>query len=147
MAILNILSKTMILALAVTSHALSTTRYTQAIPAGAVVVGTREDLNAAVKANPATILDDVDNGFHLIDDKGKVIAVASDELIPELEDAFKNADAASAKDELEGNVQESKRDNALALAPQACAHRRCFNSIICVTYKDCHICGSNKKCI
>lgn len=147
MAILNALSKAMLLALVATGNALSTTRYTQAIPAGAVVVGTREDLNAAAKANPSTVLDDVDNGFHLVDDNGKVVAVASDELIPELEDAFKNMDAADAKDELEGNTQEAKRDDAMTLAPQACAHRRCFNSVICITYKDCHICSSRKKCI
>ena len=143
---INILLKTVLLALVAGCHALSTTRYTQGIPAGAVVVGTREDLNAVVKANPSTVLNDADNGFHLVDGNGKVVAVASDELIPELENTMREIDAANAKGSLEGDTQEVKRDGATASAPLACAHRRCFNSVICITYKDCHICSRN-RCI
>ncbi|PGH18651.1 hypothetical protein AJ80_04398 [Polytolypa hystricis UAMH7299] len=144
---------------------MSTTKYSQGVPEGAIVAPNREALNAIVEANPETILHDRDGGFHLLDMEGNVVAVAADELIPELQASFDEADKIIAKEKEE---EEKKRDKAEAgdntpekekeeettkraeaglAADQACAHRRCFNSIICVTYKDCHICSSRNICI
>ncbi|KAB8272606.1 hypothetical protein BDV30DRAFT_211983 [Aspergillus minisclerotigenes] len=79
---------------------------------------------------------------------GIPVAVAADSLCPELDKSFAEADTMIAQNQLEGEDHMGTDDGLDSTAgANACAHRRCFNSVICITYRDCHICSSRHICI
>ncbi|KAK2751017.1 hypothetical protein FQN57_000092 [Myotisia sp. PD_48] len=126
------------LAFAIPGLTMTTGRSAPAAPEGAVFVSTREELNKIVRANPETILDDVEGGFQLVDMAGKIKAVATGQLVPELKAAIKSAEAAAAKRELDGTSELTERAESEVQGKLACSHPRCFNSATCLTYTDCH---------
>ncbi|RAL02317.1 uncharacterized protein BO80DRAFT_463544 [Aspergillus ibericus CBS 121593] len=132
---------------------MSLTRYTAPIPEGAKVVETREQLNQAARQNPQTVLYDQDGGYMLKDEDGTVVAVAADSLCPELDQAVAEVEAKQAQEKLAGTTGdpgETKRDvndDLGANRPLRCSHPRCFNSAICLTYTDCHVCLRHNHCI
>lgn len=150
------LGKLLVLILVSSSSAMSLTRYTAPIPQGAKVVETREQLNQVVRENPETVLYDQDGGYMLKDESGTVVAIAADSLCPELDQAVAEVEALQAETKLAGNAGDqgdtntNKRDvNDVqdTNRPLRCSHPRCFNSAICLTYTDCHVCLRQHHCI
>ncbi|KAE8420467.1 hypothetical protein BDV36DRAFT_249354 [Aspergillus pseudocaelatus] len=130
------------------SAAMSFTRYSKPVPEGLIVCETREQMNQAVRDHPETVLHDEGGGYYLKDMNGIPVAVAADSLCSELDNSFAEADAMIAQNQLKGEDQvETEDDLDTTAGANACAHRRCFNSVICITYRDCHICSSRHICI
>jgi hypothetical protein len=187
MASTGILLKGILLALAATTFAMSTTRYSKGVPEGAVVISTRQELNDFAGQHLSSALFERDGGLQLIDMDRTVLAVVSDELLPELEATILEQKAQIAKRQLEedydpaedeewgmdddedatfermriewdkltdaqkrGEVEgaAAKRDATGAEGSQGCSFPRCFNTMHCRTFNDCHICGKGtKKCM
>lgn len=186
MAFENLPSKkiTLICAIYLFSTAMSTfTRYTKPIPQGVIVCDTYEQLSAVAKDHPDTGLWEGDGGYYIRDggEKGKILAVASDALIPELDSRTADLGAHLAKhpeerapedpEELKAwiaadpghctkvdapsadcdrNTKANNNDKSQVrhdAHPNRCSHPRCFNSAICLTYTDCHVCLRNRHCI
>lgn len=74
---------------------------------------------------------------------GIPVAVAANSLCPALYNSFAETDAMIApQNQLKGEDQvETDDDLDTTAGANACAHRHCFNSVICITYRDCHICS------
>ncbi|RAH50051.1 uncharacterized protein BO95DRAFT_438786 [Aspergillus brunneoviolaceus CBS 621.78] len=153
----------LILLLISISSAMSLTRYSKPVPSGAIVAETREQLNQITFENQYTLLHEEDGGYMLKQtEDGTVVAVAGDALCAELDKVFADLDAREAAEKNQehqqggdsstggsgnGETRRSANDIQADDRLNACAHRRCFNSVICITYRDCHICSSRNVCI
>ncbi|PWY70494.1 hypothetical protein BO70DRAFT_365435 [Aspergillus heteromorphus CBS 117.55] len=151
----------LIFSLVTPSSAMSLSRYTAPVPAAATVVETREQLNEVVRKNAHTVLHDQDGGYMLKDESGAVVAVAADSLCPELDRAFAEVEAKEAEMKLAGDSTEKAEEGEEqgdvhrrdlekvqdADRPLRCSHPRCFNSALCLSYTDCHVCTRYNHCI
>jgi hypothetical protein len=131
-----------------TSMAASTTRYNIPISESTKVLETRHELNDLAAEYPLGGLDGQNGGYYLKDGDENVVAVASDSLCEELDATVERLRQSHTDwdDESEGITPLDEEYGPAA--PAACAHRRCFNSVICITYRDCHVClRSHSWCI
>jgi len=122
------------------------------------VAETYDQLNQVATANPSSVLYNESGGHIMRDaDTGNIIAVASDDLIDELDAAVEAANSIIEARELnegaegELNVPMSKRyyGDDYGSMINRCSHPRCFNHLTCQTYSYCHVCSSStrKLCI
>jgi hypothetical protein len=150
MFILNIV----ILGYAIAASAIATTRYTIPLPEGITVADSQDQLNQLAAANPNSVLYDESGGYILRDaDTGVMFAVASDDLIDEINAAVNAANAVVEARELnegvdgETNAPIGKRYDGgyTSNFVNHCTHPRCFYSATCLRYSNCHICSSSTR--
>ncbi|CAG7989890.1 unnamed protein product [Penicillium salamii] len=134
------------------------TRYQATPPSDAIVLIDRQALNDMAKDHPYGSLFPENGGYYLKDKDDGVVGIASDELCTELDAAFASAEAKYAQEEAaetpaptSSAMDAAKRGTELACYPNClhnfCSHPRCFNLATCLTYTNCHVCGSRKYCI
>lgn len=137
----------------VTSLAMSTTRYTVPIAESTKVLNTRDQLNDMALQYPLGTLDDRGGGYYLLDHDATILAVASDPLCDELDEAFKQYQAnkqADGNSEETENAPQSANDieTHSALTSRVCSHPPCHNHNMCRRHAGCHTCFSGfKKCV
>ncbi|PWY81693.1 hypothetical protein BO94DRAFT_426492, partial [Aspergillus sclerotioniger CBS 115572] len=78
-----------------------TTRYIEPIPDNIPVMETRDQLHELAHENSKGSLDDRNGGYYMLDKKGKVLAVASDDLCEHLDASMKSAKQIHTRDNLE----------------------------------------------
>ncbi|OGM40672.1 hypothetical protein ABOM_010575 [Aspergillus bombycis] len=85
-------SGALVLLLRLVATALATvTRYTVPIPAGTLILETRQQLHDMAAAYSMGTLDDRNGGYYLLDHDGEVLAVAADGLCAELDGSMRSA--------------------------------------------------------
>lgn len=138
------------------------TRYETTPPSDATVLIDSQALYDMAKDHPYGSLFPENGGYYLKDKDDGVVGIASDELCTELDARFASAEAKDAEEEAQQQAAASpaptssamdaaKRGTDLACYPNClhnfCSHPRCFNLAICLTYSNCHVCGSRKRCL
>ncbi|KAE8165930.1 hypothetical protein BDV40DRAFT_297047 [Aspergillus tamarii] len=150
--ILTNLSGTPVLFLLIVATALaSLTRYTVPVPAGTLILETRQQLNDMAAAYSTGTLDDRNGGYYLLDHDGEILAVAADGLCEELDISMTSArrvyEQRSRSELYSGEVQEvtlQSHDAQLQRNDESsCSHPRCYTHALCETYSDCFVCSSN----
>ncbi|KGO76933.1 hypothetical protein PITC_004670 [Penicillium italicum] len=76
-------------------------RYHTTPPSDAIIVHDRQSLNDLVKVNPDTVLYAENGGYYLKNMDEEVVAIAADDLCPELDAAFASIDANFVGDDSE----------------------------------------------
>jgi hypothetical protein len=107
------------------------------------VLETRQDLNELAAEYPLGGLDEQNGGYCLIDGDQEVVAVASDSLCEELDVTVAELRRTYPDWDDEFEDIAPLNDEPSPDFPGKCAHRRCFNTAICVTYRDCHFCSTS----
>ncbi|CAG8020245.1 unnamed protein product [Penicillium salamii] len=125
----------------------SLNRYQVSPPAEVAVLQDRQALNEFVKSNPDGFLHSENGGYYMKDLHEAVVAIASDDLCGELDGSWANAESSVEDDEDDDVTDVTKRELNSLNASNKCSHPRCFNHATCLTYSNCHVCGSRKKCI
>ncbi|KAB8214517.1 hypothetical protein BDV33DRAFT_196035 [Aspergillus novoparasiticus] len=151
--ILTHISETLVFFLLIVETALATvtTRYTIPIPAGILILETRQQLNDMAAAYSMGTLDDRNGGYYLLDQDGEILAVAADGLCEELDISMASArrvyEQRSRFDLYSGEVQEvtlQSHDAQLRRSDgNSCSHPRCYTHALCETYSDCFVCSSS----
>ncbi|KAB8254990.1 hypothetical protein BDV32DRAFT_131472 [Aspergillus pseudonomiae] len=146
------LSGPLVLFLLLVVTALATvTRYSVPIPAGTLILQTRQQLNDMAAAYSMGTLDDRNGGYYLLDHDGEVLAVAADGLCAELDVSMRSArrvhEQRSRPDSYSGEFQEvtlQSHEGQLGRSDEhSCSHPRCYTHALCETYSDCFVCSSN----
>jgi hypothetical protein len=154
----NNLYKFVLFSFAVASAAtMSVTKYTEPIPAGAIIMETWEQVKSLTTANPQSgLMGDIGEAHYLQDDEGVILGVASDELCLEIDarisSAMRAIEARTEMGDEDGTVGGSdapgftkSEDNAVGpISQPRCSHPRCYYSVTCQTYSYCHFCLTSK---
>lgn len=143
---------------AASAATMSVTKYTEPIPAGAIIMETWEQVKRLTTANPQSgLMGDIGEAHYLQDDEGVILGVASDELCLEIDARISSAmrvigarTEMGVEDDTVGGSNApcftKREDNAVGpISQPRCSHPRCYYSATCQTYSYCHVCLPSKS--
>lgn len=124
------------------------TGYSVAIPASAVIISDWETYHQEAQKYPDTMVVGKYGGY--VVEVGGEIKLATDNAMTKL--INERLDAIGAANEGDDGAEDvTKRNTDLegsaVLEKRACSHPRCFNSALCLSYTDCHVCTARSGTI